>query len=152
MQKTGFGKVGSYSTMYSTDSSRKDPGEWDYIAYPAPGLFPVNFFDKGYAWSISINGQKYKIPDPSEVKPTITPVKIDFKQGKIVPVNQPLTLDTVYVNQQGFGRGECVIFRPRDFKLAVGGIYQVQISGLTRDDKECVIRYIVEFYEPGKSK
>jgi hypothetical protein len=137
--------------MYSMDSSRPNVPDWDYVAYPAAGLFPVNYFGTRYAWSVSINERKYSIPDVKLVQATVTPVTGNFKTAKI-EAGEPLGLDSFYVNTQGAGSGTCIIFRPRGFKLAAGQAYRVEITGLLLDQKETTIQYVTEFCDLPGSK
>ena len=63
MAYTGFGlatdDVGmSYITMYAHDL-QADPGDWQYIAWPAAGAFPAELMSEDLAWSIILNPDLY---------------------------------------------------------------------------------------------
>jgi hypothetical protein len=154
MSWTGFGKDRAFSAMYSLDSSRPSVPEWDFVAYPAAGLFPIGYFGLKHAWSVSINTKKYTIPDIALVKAAVTPARGNFQTAKI-ETGDPLGLDYFKVAADGFGSGTCIIFKPKGFKLAAGQAYRVEITGLLLDNKEATIRYITEFcdlpgFKPGK--
>jgi hypothetical protein len=154
MAWTGFGKDRAFSAMYSLDSSRSNIPDWDFVAYPAAGLFPVGYFGARHAWSVSINQKKYTVPDAKLVKATIAPVRADFKTAKM-ETGDPLDLEYFKVATDGYGSGPCIIFRPKGFKLAAGQAYRVEITGLLLDEKEATIRYVTEFCDlpgsrPGK--
>lgn len=60
MLVTGIGFVDNYHTTYAFDSSRP-AGEVDYsfVAWPSPGVFPVEFCTSRTPWSITLNPAKY---------------------------------------------------------------------------------------------
>src|SRR4029077_3394910 len=59
MQKTGFGRSGAFTVMYSFDQSRAKVPEFHFICYPAHGYMPLEFFSPRTAWSITLNPLKY---------------------------------------------------------------------------------------------
>jgi hypothetical protein len=151
MSWTGFGQQRTFVAMYSLDCSRPNVPDWDFVAYPSVGLFPVSYFGAKYAWSVSINEKKYTIPDITLVKASVTPVKGNFKTAKI-EAGEPLGIEAFKVSAGGFGSGTCIIFRPMGFKLTAGQAYRVEITGLQINQKEAAIRYITEFCDLPGSK
>ena len=151
MSWTGFGQQRTFGAMYSLDCTRPNIPDWNFVAYPAAGLFPVTYFSAKYAWSVSINEKKYTIPDITLVKASVTPVKGNFKTAKI-EAGDPLSIEAFKVSAGGFGSGTCIIFRPVGLKLAAGQAYRVEITGLLLDQKETTLRYITEFCDLPGSK
>ena len=60
MLKTGFGADGHYTCMWSFDGSRRDIPDYDAVAFPPRGIMPTTHFGANYAWSFSVNPQKYR--------------------------------------------------------------------------------------------
>lgn len=146
MLKVGFGKATNFAAMYAFDTGRKDVPDWDYVAYPPRGLVPTSFIPARTAWSVSPNPAKYDKPDADEVKATITPVRVNVESGLIETTGQKLPLDTMLVENGGYGSGPCVIFRPRRLRPAARDACEVVITGLKCGGKDASIRYIVEFF------
>ncbi|MCK8114645.1 cell wall-binding repeat-containing protein [Anaerosoma tenue] len=72
MMRTGIGFAGDgYTTRittYATDRSRADDVSYDFIAWPSPGIFPVEFAEgirsSGVTpWSITLNPDRYDWTD-----------------------------------------------------------------------------------------
>ncbi len=66
LQQIGFGygpKNGRYdfdpATIYVFDWSRVDPVDYDTVAWPCAGPFPVEMFGKDVAWSVTLNPGRY---------------------------------------------------------------------------------------------
>lgn len=149
MSKTGFGSVGCYSAMVAMDCSRNPVPDWDFVAFPAQGLFPLNFFGPRFAWSVSLNQDKYSVPDVAGVK-----VKVyrhdPSRPGKDATASNEINVAYLNVESGGFGSGLCVIFRPDflsagDFQKGLVPAFRVEITGLVRDAKPVTISYYVKF-------
>ena len=112
MLKSAFGTVGNYAAMYAFDNSLKTVREWDYVAYPTRGFMPIDLFGGHYAWSVSLNMEKYAKPGKDEVTATIQPVDGQFKS-----VGNVLELNYFTVETGGFGSGTAIIFRPKSFSV-----------------------------------
>ncbi len=145
MGKTGFGATGNFAAMYAWDSSNKDIPDWDYVAYPARGYMPIQFFGAKHAWSVSPNKAKYEAPVEAQIK-----VTVQAADAKLAPVGAPLKLDYFHVDLGGFGSGPAIIFRPAAFSLAEGA-YLVDIKGLKPKDPETPpLHYVVHFFNVQK--
>lgn len=137
MLKTGFGKspAGTYSAMWSFDTSRPERPAFDYLPYPPPGVQPVGFVSPKHAWHVTFDPKRYKFP---------------AKDGVTVRVERPggekLAVEALNVNTQGFGAGPAVIFHPTPAAIAPGARYRVTIEGVTRPDgTPAVVDYVVWF-------
>ncbi len=148
MLKFGLGKAGKYSAMWVFDTSRTVK-DWQAIAYPPRGYMPTEFFAPRHAWSISLNKRHWFVPAAEALTISIRPVeKGEAKKNaaKAAAAPEPLKLDHVSVNKQGFGGAPCVIFRPRKIKVKPGRRYRVTIDGITtKKGKPITISYLVEF-------
>ena len=148
--KVGFATYKGYSAMWSMDHSRKEIPDFDFIACPAPGLYPMSHFGDRHAWSVTVNDSKYAKPIKGEIKVSITPVKIQLNKNKILPIGKPLPLDYENVDIGGYGISNCIIFRPANFKMTPNQPLLVEISGLKPKDsdiKPTPLRYVVDFYK-----
>ena len=140
MAATGFGLANaasgnSYVAMYAVDMENADAA-WDYVAWPAAGVFPVELMRSGLAWSISLNPEIY---DTLRSAPALTLTEevsgarfhFDFASG----TGDGFCL----LSTDRCGAGDCLIFRP---DLAAAGIeeyvqnqiWTVELDGLRGPD------------------
>ena len=143
MQYTGFGAKGKFSAMYAFDQSRQTIPDYDYIAFPTRGFHPTKYFASHYAWSISLNPNKYSAPSKS-VKVNIYPLGRTGRLPFDTKGKEPLELNYFNVDGGGFGIKYCIIFRPKEIKIS--GKYWVEIKGVKDNSgKEVTIGYLVDF-------
>jgi hypothetical protein len=141
MQYTGFGLSGGFSSMYSFDKSRKNPVDYQAIAFPGGAAFPSNFFKAHYAWSLTLNPEIYQAPDADRV--TVT---LKEKNGGRTWNFSKNGDDFFTVNRSGYGVSNCIIFQPSGIN-AYSGTYQVEVKGLRdKNGKEPILRYEVAFF------
>jgi hypothetical protein len=146
MQRTGFGSSGTFTAMWSFDSSRKEVPEYDCVAYPPRGLSPASSIGEGYAWSVSPNPKKYEIPDQKEIKVQVFPARLNLRQGTLEKAAAPLALNYFNVSTAGFGGSSCIIFRPAGVRVSAGAAYWVEIKGLKDAGGQAApIEYLVGF-------
>lgn len=136
LQETGFGMAtgatgGRYTAMYAFDNVW---GQTDYygVAWPAQNM-PVEYFGNTYPWSISMGTQV----DETKVKVTLTR-KNDNKKWTFSNSNSDGYFS---VNNDGYGRTGCIIFRPSAIRYAVGNQFNVTITGLSQK-----VSYDVNFF------
>lgn len=151
MRQTAFASKSHFAVM-QFDGSRKNVPDWDYVAFPARGYMPteLNYMGGATAWSVSLNMAKYETPQVDLVQVTIQPV-----DDRMAAVGEPLPLDCFTIENQGFGSGTAVIFRPEAFtsnafKMRPDTRYRVTIDGLrTRAQKNTPtkIEYLVHFID-----
>ena len=146
MLKTGFGSSGGYTAMWSFDRSRGEIPDYDYVAFPPRGLCPSASFGDDYAWSISLNPEKYQCPVESAVKVQVVPARLNLRQATLEKASSPLAMNYFKVNTDGFGIANCIIFRPQGVRVAPGAAYWVRITGLSdASGAETSIEYLVAF-------
>jgi hypothetical protein len=141
MKKTGFGRSGTFTAMYSIDRNRRDVPDFDFICWPPRGPAPVEYFTRGSAWSVTLHPRKYNPPGEGVT------AKVYAADAKGNKTGDALKLDYNGVNTDGFAIPNCVIFRPEKFTAEPGQRYVVEIEGLTRgrDKKAVTVQYTVEF-------
>src|SRR5262249_21461524 len=62
MQKTGCARTDEFSALYVCDQERKKVPEYDFVAWPARGPMPVEYFKAGQAWTVSFDPRSYNPP------------------------------------------------------------------------------------------
>lgn len=157
LQKVGFGQAegqdnGGYRWKYSAlkifDESRIEAVDYNYIAYPAAGPFPIEVFGGYYAWSVSINPDKYDEPVISNVKVTMKRLN-DNKTWTLTSANNTVSETGAYMNVENsnFGSGPAIIFRPSgNITYQSGDRFRVTITGLKSVWGESrTLEYEVEF-------
>ncbi len=154
LQNVGFGFArATTGACYVTTKvfDRSGPVvNYDFVSWPASGNFPADMFDTATPWSVSLNPSKYRTPDQSQVKITITEVHggkqwtFDGNTGEPVSASQAyMRVDTV-----GYGSGPCIIFHPGSQNV-VGykGVFTVEITGIfTKSGTPATVRYQVDFF------
>lgn len=149
MAETGFGLAKSasgmsYAAMYAVDEGGAGT-EWNYVAWPCGGAFPVELMRRGLAWSVSFNEEIYDIA-ASEVRITLTDVLTGDR----------FVFDPARGTGDGYcalspaicGSGACAIFRPDqkpDFEYQQNQLWRVDVTGLKKTDgSDAAIEYTCE--------
>ena len=140
--------------------------DYDFISWPASGDFPSLFFDPSAAWSVTLNPEKYMIPDRDKVKITLSyglnSYTFDANSAE-APADGTAEEPYMTVNTQGAGviswepagdnryetKGNCIIFHPGTNKVdEYDGTYTVAITGIyDRQGNETSLRYQVTFFD-----
>jgi hypothetical protein len=141
LRQVGFGTAGRFHAMWVFDATQKDVPAYDFIAYPAAGLMPLEFFRPSYAWSVVLDPRKYRPPD-NHARPRIYRVDRYFNK-----LGGPVKLTWTAVDARAYGVPNCVIFRPEPTAVAAGQRCLVEIPGLRlkAGDRQVTLRYLVEF-------
>lgn len=163
MGKTGLGfspsgkTTGSYTynfaTLWAFDRSGSG-GDYDFIAWPASGVFPASLFHKDQAWSVTLNPDKYAIPRLENLTVTITRASDGFSwtlsgAHGYQPADQGAYLS---LDQESYGVSNCIIFRPQLDASRYDGVYTVTVAGLqTPSGLTADFSYEVDFFTPGST-
>ena len=132
MGKTGFGAAGDYGAMYAFDNLYADSDVYG-VSWPAQNM-PLDYFENDYAWSYS----RGEFVDASTVKVTLTRMS-DLKKWIFSSSD---TSDGYFnVENSGYGKPGCIIFRPDDIKYSDGDVFNVTIEGL-----DIPVNYNVNFF------
>ena len=125
--------------------------DFDFIAFPASGNFPTNLFTADVPWSVTLNPQRFVIPELADLTVTITR-KSDGKSWTLdastgAPVTN--TVACLGIDYGGYGISNCIIFTPG--ANAVGsynGVHTVEITGLqTKSGEAAKLLYEVNFFD-----
>lgn len=133
MGKTGMGMAGRFSAMWAFDRSRSSVVSYDAVLWPAAGPFPVQFFDKGTAWSASLNPSRYSV-DPTGLVVTLRRVgdgaTWTLTSADQIGSSRPFDGELFSYDSAGYGIPSCIIFRPPlDVMYSVGDTFEVTIGG-----------------------
>lgn len=151
MGRIGFGYVpaanGRKSFVVEKISDMSgEPFDYDLITWPSSGNFPNEMFNGPAAWSIILNSKKYKTPDISAVKVTLTRQsdnKVWEFSGKY---DVSVSGDYFRANTVTGLPGPCIIFRPGNTNK-YEGIWTVSVAGVTDKQGNPVdISYTVDFF------
>jgi hypothetical protein len=105
------------------------------------GYMPLEFYGPNHAWSVSLNPQKYNVPNEADCDAKIFPVDADGKK-----TGDELKLNVKSVSRFGSGVPLCLIFRPDKSAVAAGKRYLVEITGVQlKSGGAAAISYPVEF-------
>jgi uncharacterized protein YkwD len=143
-----------YSALQVFDKSRTEKIDYEYIAYPAQGAFPIEVFKSDYAWSVSINPKKYAEPSLKEVSVGVKRLR-DNKTWNLSYNNNRVTEKGAFFNVENnyYGTGPAIIFRPDGIDgYRAGDRFEVKIDGLysSSDGSKKPISYSVDFMSAEK--
>lgn len=137
-----------YSATQVFDHSRKENVSYSYIAYPAPGAFPIEVFKSFYGWSFSINPKEFTKPALKDVTVSLKRLS-DNKTWNLSSKNSGDTNADAYFNVENsnYGTGPAIIFRPNDVgEYKAGDRFEVTINGLKSISGTAkTISYTVDF-------
>ncbi len=131
MEKTGFGVVNRYYSMYTFDNWTDYKG-YSNVAWPAQNT-PVEYFMDGSAWSLSTGSAQ----DISKIKVTVKRIS----DGKTWNFSSASSDGEFYVDNNNYGQKGCIIFRPSGLTVKSGDSFSVSITGAGSD-----IDYNVNFF------
>jgi hypothetical protein len=104
--------------------------------YPGQ-VTPVSFFAADWAWTVSF-AAGFNI---SGAKVTV----VRRGDGMGWQFSATGSSGVFYRSTEPYGQPNCLIFRPSNFTLLAGDIYDVQIDGVTRGGKPHLVQYTVQF-------
>lgn len=140
-KEVGYGIFDGYAAHWCFDKGRTEVPDYDLVCFPSRGYHPVAYFKPDYAWSASLNPEKYKPVDAGSVKVSVWAVDDKLRKGK-----EPLELNHRSVDTGGFGIPNTVIFRPKSVSVASAQRYWVEIAGLKdAGGADTKVEYLVEF-------
>lgn len=151
MAETGFGLANaasgmSYISMYAVDMGNSN-AQWDHVAWPAAGAFPVEMMRAELAWSVSLNDAIYDI---AASRPQILVQEARSGAQFRFDISRGEGDGYCSISTERCGSGSCIIFRP-DIRAAgvteyvQNQIWTVEITGLRlRDGSPAELRYSCE--------
>lgn len=132
MKATGFGYYNNYTAAYALDNSSAYSPEYGVI-WPAQNM-PTEYFNKDFPWSISMG---YAVSDSVEVE------LIRLSDNKTWKFSKSSADGYFNVDNGGYGKQGCIIFRPDGIERYVAGEkFRVNITGLSAP-----LSYEVSFFD-----
>ena len=157
LQSVGFGCAdGADSTMYQvlkvidTQGSGTAQPDYDFIAWPASGSFPVQAITPDVPWSISLNPERFQTPKREKLSVSVT----RLSDGATWTLDASSSANSqsgsfLLVDIQQYGVSNCILFAFSSGETgAYSGDYRVTVSGIaTRDGREAVLDYTLHFVD-----
>ncbi len=155
LKKIGFGMSKSvdnefYGTMQVFDESGNVGTKvvYDTIGWPSAGHFPVDFFDAGAVWSLSLNPAIYDATQTAGIS-----VSLSETGGKTWTLNSndnaiTETEEFFRVSKKGTGIPFAIMFRPdSSIELDHGDVFTVKVSGVRHKTQGVkTLTYQVQFF------
>lgn len=143
----------STELMYVLDNTKYSTPDYNYIAWPSKGYYPVSWLDAGTNFSITLNPSKYMKPDGSKVKVTVN----NITNGSVVELTQGGTgfgfdLDGFIITDDSIGEGSTIYFSPVSSDVSYeapnpGDEFVVELSGIYKTDgAPTTIKYTVKLF------
>ncbi len=138
LKNVGFGCADAVSGAVYIDVSVFDRSgsdvDYDFVAWPASGYMPVQEFDTNTPWSITVNPDRYQMPERGNLTITVTRTSDGASDTLDSATDQEPTETNAYlrVNTDGYGVRNAIIFRPDTsvFGSDTAGEYVVSVTGL----------------------
>ncbi|HZG83629.1 stalk domain-containing protein [Paenibacillus sp.] len=133
----GFGYTPDYSVTHFSSSGEAPAVEYDYIAWPAVGYFPVEYIP-AEMWSIHPDMTKYNFDDLSQIRLTVTNRTTGETQTFANPNARP---------DRDFFVGSVVTFEPDDIRRDEGDVIEIALQGIKdAAGRETEIRYATKLF------
>jgi hypothetical protein len=146
--KVGYGQAGNFVTIRVMGEGAR-PTNLAAVAWPPAGWVPLDLFVARQAWSVSLNPRAFpggKVQSGADTRVTMT----RQRDGRTWTFRAGSPDGYFAVERSGFGLPFCMIFKPNDLGLVLGGdSYRVEVSGL-RDGSGAPINlaYTTAFFSP----
>jgi hypothetical protein len=144
LKKVGFGFAGGFTAMHVVDGSRDVPN-FDFVAFPGQGYYPLQLVEKHYAWSVHFHHAKVQELNVGDLRVTVARLDERFQPAAGEPPAEAKVVSAINDKGQGWN---LVVFKPELNKVEAGR-YWVEITGLRtpRGAAAPPFGYIVEFVD-----
>ena len=133
----GFGYTPSYSITHFSSSENAPAVEYDYIAWPSVGYFPVEYVP-AKMWSIHPDMNKYNFDDLSRIRLTVANRTTGETQTFANPNERP---------DRDFFVGSVVTFEPDGIRRNEGDVIEIALQGIKdASGRETEIRYATKLF------
>ncbi|MDO5533846.1 MAG: S-layer homology domain-containing protein [Propionibacteriaceae bacterium] len=135
MQQTAFGFAGTTGATWVLDTARTEKVDYDILAFPAPGAFPVDYLKPAGStratvpWHVSLNPDRY---DWDATGHTVTLKRLsDGREWTFGADDADPRGEFFAANFQRFGVANAFIFRPdpSTIDFAAGDTFEVTLAG-----------------------
>jgi hypothetical protein len=143
LKQVGFGHSGGFSTMHVNDKSRDVPN-FEFVAFPGEGYYPLQLVEKHYAWSAHFHQAKLLLPPQGAdaIKVKVTRLDEHFQPGG--DPAEARIINAFPDQDQGWNT---VVFS-LELKKVEAGRYWVELAGLRNPRGAApVFGYLVELVD-----
>ncbi len=124
--------------------------DYDFISWPASGVFPKQAISTNVPWSVTLNPDKFIVPGRNSLSITIKR-ESDNKTWTLNSKSSGASSSANFlcVDSQPYGVKNCIIFAFDTGEYGMySGTYQVTISGIkTKSDQSAVLDYRIQFVD-----
>lgn len=153
LAKVGFGFADGFAALkvFGPGADEAKPNRRAaWVAWPAAGLMPVSWFERGQAWSFSVDPEAYG----GKLAVAKTGVRVYLRRLRDDRVWRfgPEKSDGYYnLERSGFGLPFCVVFRPDGMEGYRGGDqFEVSVAGVQDGaGKDLAFRWTTAFLSVG---
>ena len=157
--KVGFGYVLNTSPYFWDQSftatkvfDKSGEGcDYDFVSWPASGNFPTELFTEDASWSVTVNLEKYQMPNREDLTIQLTRYSdgLTWIFDKDSPASYESGKSYLLKDSMSYGVRNCIVFRPAlNYFGEYEGRYWVCINGLkTLEGEDAAIYYDVEFFD-----
>ena len=146
--KVGYGQAGSFTTIKTFGDGAR-PTNLAAVAWPPAGWVPLDLFVARQAWSISLNPRAFtggRVTNAPGTAVTIT----RQRDGRTWTFKEGSSDGSFSIDRSGYGLPFCLIFKPNDMGLVLGGdSYRVEVRGLQDGaGAPIALAYTTAFFSP----
>lgn len=133
--------------MYVTDKSQLSKPDYDYIAWPSKGYYPISWVTPGMDWSVTLNPDKYQMPNVTEIGGTVTNL-VDGSVLKLVSGQTPV-FTAMYDRVNGTST---IVFPVKDNdhywdEANAGDEFVIELNGIYKTDgTPATVKYTVKLF------
>jgi len=109
----------------------------EIVMYPGQ-VTPASYFSGDWAWTVSFD-EGFRVADAA-----ITMVRRNDNRGWRFGYGGRNDGD-YYISTKAYGQPRCLIFRPSNYTVSAGDVFDVQIEGVTRGGNPHLVQYTVQF-------
>ena len=126
--------------------------DYNFVAWPTSGYMPKQEFSTSTPWSITLNPDRYEIPERENLVITVTRQSDGSSDTLNSGTSDSASQTDPYllVDTQGYGVRNAIIFRPDTsiFGSDLAGEYRVKVTGLEdADGNNVTLEYSVTFFD-----
>ena len=144
LQHVGLGAADRFVSMHVFDGNRTVKLDYNFIAFPGEGFYPLKMVEAHYAWSIHVNTAKAKVGSVSSLK-----ISIQELDARYQPTGEPIAarvVSTPGAMSPAFG-WQVIVFKPELTELKAAR-YWVEVSGVkSATGAEAPFGYIVDLID-----
>ena len=146
LKNVGFGSAGRFVSMYVADGNQQPRTDFNFIAFPGEGFYPLELIGAKFAWSVHINSRKANVGPIGRLKITLQKLDEHYQ-----PAGDPVGAKVVSTPSPRFG-WNTIVFKP-DLAGLSASRYWVDITGVSSPGgQDMPFGYLVDLIEIKQAK